>query len=84
MKTVIKSYKIRIYPNKSLQDAFFENFGYNRLVFNQLLANNNFIRNRVLNNPRLNPYNYKPSINRTTANKELNRIKETFPFLKKW
>ncbi|MCC7554319.1 MAG: helix-turn-helix domain-containing protein, partial [Methanobacteriaceae archaeon] len=29
MKTVVKSYKIRIYPNKSLQDKLYENFGYN-------------------------------------------------------
>ncbi|MCC7553184.1 MAG: helix-turn-helix domain-containing protein [Methanobacteriaceae archaeon] len=37
MKTVVKSYKIRIYPNKSLQDKLYENFGYNRFIFNQLL-----------------------------------------------
>ncbi|MGZ7118002.1 MAG: helix-turn-helix domain-containing protein, partial [Methanobacterium sp.] len=38
MKTVVKSYKIRIYPKKSLQDLFEENFGYNRFLFNQLLG----------------------------------------------
>ncbi|MGZ7118987.1 MAG: helix-turn-helix domain-containing protein, partial [Methanobacterium sp.] len=43
MKTVAKSYKIRIYPKKSLQDLFEENFGYNRFLFNQLLGNNNLI-----------------------------------------
>lgn len=82
MKTVIKSYKIRIYPPKSLQDTFFQNFGYNRFIFNQLLGNNNFTQNRVLNNPHLNPKNYKPQINRTATNKWLKTIKETFQFLK--
>ena len=82
MKTVTKSYKIRIYPHKSLQDTFFQNFGYNRFIFNQLLGNNNFTRNRVLNNPHLNPKNYKPQINRTATNKWLKIIKETFQFLK--
>ncbi|MCC7553043.1 MAG: helix-turn-helix domain-containing protein, partial [Methanobacteriaceae archaeon] len=43
MKTVVKSYKIRIYPNKSLQDKLYENFGYNRFVFNQLLNYNRLI-----------------------------------------
>ncbi len=82
MKMVSKSYKLRIYPNKSLQDTFFENFGYNRLVFNQLLGNNNFIKKRVLNNPGLNPHNYKPSINRTATNNWLKLLKDAFPFLK--
>ncbi|MGZ7118555.1 MAG: helix-turn-helix domain-containing protein, partial [Methanobacterium sp.] len=57
MKTVVKSYKIRIYPKKSLQDLFEENFGYNRFLFNQLLGNNNLIYRLVLNNPRINPKN---------------------------
>ncbi|MGZ7095479.1 MAG: helix-turn-helix domain-containing protein, partial [Methanobacterium sp.] len=82
MKTVAKSYKIRIYPKKSLQDLFEENFGYNRFLFNQLLGNNNLIFKLVLNNPRINPNNYKPSINRVTANNWLNSFKKSFPFLK--
>ncbi|MCC7552981.1 MAG: helix-turn-helix domain-containing protein [Methanobacteriaceae archaeon] len=48
MKTVVKSYKIRIYPNKSLQDKLYENFGYNRFVFNQLLNYNRLIFSLVV------------------------------------
>jgi len=59
MKTVVKSYKIRIYPNKSLQDKLYENFGYNRFVFNQLLNYNRLIFSLVVNNPKINPHNYK-------------------------
>ncbi|MGZ7135326.1 MAG: RNA-guided endonuclease TnpB family protein [Methanobacterium sp.] len=82
MKLVVKSYKIRIYPKMSLQDNFRENFGYNRFVFNQLLGNNNLIYRLVLNNPRINPNNYKPSINRVITNNWLKSFKESFPFLK--
>lgn len=82
MKTVVKSFKIRIYPGKSLQNLFEDNFGHNRFVFNQLLGNNNLIYDIVLNNPRINPNNYKPSINRVKTNNWLKVFKETFPFLK--
>ena len=82
MKTVVKSYKIRIYPNKSLQDKLHENFGYNRFVFNQLLDNNKYIFDVVVNNPRINPYNYKPKINRSTTNNWLNYFKREYSFLK--
>jgi len=68
MKTVVKSYKIRIYPNKSLQDKLYENFGYNRFVFNQLLNYNRLIFSLVVNNPKINPYNYKLKFNRSTLN----------------
>ncbi|MGZ7068389.1 MAG: RNA-guided endonuclease TnpB family protein [Methanobacterium sp.] len=82
MKSVAKSYKIRIYPKMSLQDNFRENFGYNRFIFNQLLGNNNLIYKLALNNPRINPKNHKPSINRITTNNWLKSFKESFAFLK--
>jgi len=78
MKTVTKSYKIRIYPNQTLQKTLLENFGYNRFVFNQLLGNNKLIYNLVLDNPRINPNNYIPSINRVTTNSWLNISKKYF------
>ena len=68
MRTLIKSYKIRIYPNKTLQKTFFENFGYNRFLFNTLLGNNKLINDLIVNNPRINPKNYKTGINRVTTN----------------
>ena len=81
MKTVVKSFKIRIYPNKSLQDKLHENFGYSRFVFNQLLGNNKYIFDVVVNNPRINPHNYKPIINRSTTNNWLNYFKREYSFL---
>ncbi|MDR2623584.1 MAG: helix-turn-helix domain-containing protein [Methanobrevibacter sp.] len=82
MKTVVKSYKIRIYPDKSLQERLFENFGCNRFVFNQLLSNNKLIFEIAVNNPRINPNNYKPRINRVTLNNWLNEFKKKHFFLK--
>ncbi|BBL62574.1 RNA-guided endonuclease TnpB family protein [Methanobrevibacter arboriphilus] len=82
MKTIVKSYKIRIYPNKSLQDKLYKNFGYNRFVFNQLLNYNKLIFNLVVNNPRINPYNYRPKVNRSTLNNWLNVLKAEHFFLK--
>jgi putative transposase len=79
----MKSFKIRIYPNKSLQGKFHENFGYNRFLFNQLLAYNKLIFASVVNNPRINPNNYKPKINRTTTNNWLKTLKKNHTFLKK-
>ena len=84
MKKVVKSYKIRIYPVKSLQDILYENFGYNRLVFNHLLNYNQLIFNLVVNTPRINPHNYKLRINRTTLNNWLKVIKTHYTFLKRW
>jgi transposase len=82
MKTVVKSYKIRIYPDKSLQDKLYKNFGYNRFVFNQLLNNNKLIFELVVNNPRINPHNHKPKVNRSTLNNWLNVLKTEYIFLK--
>ena len=82
MKTVVKSYKIRIYPNKSLQDKLYENFGYNRFVFNQLLNYNRLIFSLVVNNPKINPHNYKLKLNRSTLNNWLNVLKSDYSFLK--
>jgi putative transposase len=59
-----------------------ENFGYNRFVFNQLLGNNKLMFDLVVNNPRINPNNYKPSINRTATNNWLNYFKKSYSFLK--
>lgn len=81
MKTVIKSYKIRIYPDKSQRDKLHENFGSNRFVFNQLLGNNKLIFDLVVNNPRINPCNYKPKINRVTLNNWLKVFKIEYTFL---
>ena len=82
MKTVVKSYKIRIYPDKSLQDKLYKNFGYSRFVFNQLLNYNKLIFALVVNNPKINPYNHKPKINRSTLNNWLNVLKTEHLFLK--
>ncbi|MGZ7119037.1 MAG: RNA-guided endonuclease TnpB family protein [Methanobacterium sp.] len=82
MNTILKSYKIRIYPNKKLQDILWNNFGYNRFVFNQLLADNNLIFNTVVNNPIINPNNNKPKINRKMTNNWLKNYKMEFEFLK--
>lgn len=82
MKTIVKSYKIRIYPNKSLQDKLYKNFGYNRFLFNQLLNYNKLIFDLVVNNPRINPYNYRPKVNRSTLNNWLNVLKAEYFFLK--
>lgn len=82
MKTVVKSFKIRIYPSQTIQNMLHENFGYNRFVFNQLLGNNKLMFDLVVNNPRINPNNYKPSINRTATNNWLNYFKKSYSFLK--
>ena len=82
MKTVVSSYKIRIYPVKSSQDELNDNFTWNRFVFNHLLANNKSIYENVVNNPRIDPKNYKPKITRTTNNNWLKYFKEQYPFLK--
>jgi transposase len=82
METIVKSYKIRIYPNKSVQDKLHQNFGSSRFVFNQLLGYNKLIFELIVNNPRINPYNYKPKINRTTLNKWLKIFKTDYYFLK--
>ena len=82
MRAVVKSYKIRIYPNKSLQDKLYKNFGYNRFVFNHLLNYNKLIFDLVINNPRINPYNYKAKFNRSTLNNWLNILKTEHSFLK--
>ena len=82
MKTVVKSFKIRIYPNKTIQNSLHENFGYNRFVFNQLLGNNKLIFDVVVNNPRINPHNHRPSINRSATNNWLNYFKKTYSFLR--
>jgi putative transposase len=82
MRTVTKSYKIRIYPNKKMRETFFEYFGYNRFLFNTLLGNNNLINDLIVNNPLINPKNYKPRIDRVTTNKWLKYFKETFSFLR--
>jgi len=80
MKFVTKSFKIRIYPNKSLQETLHKNFGYNRFVFNELLGFNKLICDCVVNNPRINPNNFKPRINRTATNNWLKSFKEMFTF----
>ena len=59
-----------------------ENFGYNHFLFNQLLGNNKYIFDVVVNNPQINPYNYKPSINRSNTNNWINYFKKTCSFLK--
>ena len=82
MKTVVKSFKIRIYPNKSMMDKLQKNFGYNRFVFNQLIGNNKLIHDFIVNNPKINPNNYKQSINRTATNNWLNYFKTNYSFLK--
>ena len=82
MKTVVKSFKIRIYPDKSMMDKLHENFGYNRFVFNQLLGNNKFVYGVVVNNPRINQNNHRQAINRTATNNWLNYLKTNYSFLK--
>ena len=82
MKIVVKSYKIRIYPNKSLLDKLHEKFGHNRFVFNQLLDNNISMLDTVVDNPWVNPNNYKQSINKIATNNWLKNLKDMFPFLK--
>lgn len=82
MKTVVKSYKIRIYPDKSQKERLHKNFGYNRFVFNQLLGNNKQIFHIVVNNPRINPHNYKPRVNHVAINNWLKIFKTEHSFLK--
>ncbi len=81
MKTVVKSFKLRIYPGKSLQDKFRMNFGCNRFLFNQLLGNSKLNIGLVFNNPRINPYNYGQVFNRVNINNWLKLFKKEYSFL---
>jgi len=77
MKTVIKSYKVRIYPNKTVEESLYRNIGQVRFVFNQLKETMDrdyqYIRSRGLQ-PKL--------VNRRYLNIRLNELKSEYKWLR--
>jgi len=77
MKTVIKSYKVRIYPNKTVREFLYRNIGQVRFVFNQLKEimdrDYYYIRSRGLQ-PNL--------VNRKYLNVRLNELKANYQWLR--
>ncbi|MEN4017595.1 MAG: RNA-guided endonuclease TnpB family protein [Methanobacterium sp.] len=77
MKTVTKSYKYRIYPNKEQQDILEFNMGSARFVFNHVKAMYELYRKQAVK------YGLKPVYaNRKLFNSILNDLKKHHPFLK--
>ena len=72
MKTVIKGYKYRIYPNKEQEIQLAKTFGCCRFVFNQILAKKiEFYKEE------------KKSLSKTECNNYCNReLKKEYPWLK--
>jgi len=77
MKTVIKSYRVRIYPNKTVEESLYRNIGQVRFVFNQLKEimdrDYHYIRSRGLQ-PKL--------VNRKYLNIRLNELKSGYEWLR--
>jgi putative transposase len=77
MKTVTKSYKYRIYPNKEQQDILEFNMGSARFVFNHIKVMYELYRKQAIE------YGLKPVYaNRKLFNNILNDLKKHHPFLK--
>lgn len=77
MKTVNKSYKYRIYPNKEQQDILEFNMGSARFVFNHVKARYELYKKQATE------LGLKPVYaNRKLFNVILNDLKEQYPFLK--
>ena len=77
MKTVNKSYRIRIYPNKTIEGGLYRNIGQVRFVFNQLKEimdkDYKYIKSK----------GFKPNlVNRKYLNVRLNGLKSTYKWLK--
>jgi len=77
MKTITKSYKVRIYPNKIAEESLYRNMGQVRFVFNQLKEimdrDYHYIRSRGLQ-PKL--------VNRKYLNIRLNELKSGYKWLR--
>ncbi len=77
MKTINKSYKIRIYPNKDIESRLYRNIGQVRFVFNQLKEimdkDYHYLKSRGLQ-PKL--------VNRKYLNVRLNELKFNYKWLK--
>jgi putative transposase len=77
MKTITKSYKYRIYPNKEQQDILEFNMGSARFVFNHVKVMYELYRKQAVE------YGLKPVYaNRKLFNNILNDLKKHHPFLK--
>ena len=77
MKTVNRSYKYRIYPNKEQQDILEFNMGCARFVFNHIKDMYGIYREQAIE------YGFKPLYaNRKLFNIILNDLKRYHPFLK--
>jgi len=76
MKTITKSYKVRIYPSKTVEESLYRNIGQVRFVFNQLKEtmdrDYHYIQSRGLQ-PKL--------INRKYLNIRLNELKADYQWL---
>lgn len=77
MKTVNKSYKVRIYPSKTVEEGLYRNVGQVRFVFNQLKGmmekDHQYIKSKGL----------KPNlVNRKYLNIRLNELKSSYKWLK--
>jgi len=76
MKTVNKSYKYRIYPNKEQQDILELNIGSARFVFNHVKAMYEIYRKQAAER------GFKLYASRKLFNSILNNLKRHYPFLK--
>lgn len=76
MKTINKSYKYRIYPNKEQQDIIENNIGSSRFVFNHIKAMYELYRKQGLERGA------QIYANRKLFNYILNDLKKCSPFLK--
>jgi putative transposase len=76
MKTMNKSYKYRIYPNKEQQDILEFNMGSARFVFNHVKAMYEIYRKQAKER------GFKLYANRKLFNTILNDLKKAYPFLK--
>jgi putative transposase len=76
MKTVNKSYKYRIYPNKEQRDILEFNMGSARFVFNHVKATYEMYRKQAVEYGLKTPY-----ANRKLFNNILNNLKKYHPFL---
>ena len=76
MRTVNKSYKYRIYPNKKQQEILEFNMGCARFVFNHVKGIYEIYRKQAIR------YGFKLYTNRKLFNVILNDLKKHYPFLK--
>ncbi len=76
MKTVNRSYKYRIYPNKEQQDILNFNMGCARFVFNHIKAIYELYKKQLAER------GFRLYANRKLFNNILNDLKRDYPFLK--